>query len=177
MTLESIYYIGQTVSVIAILGTLVFVGIQVRHARLQTEQANTLARAEMSQSAGLKILELVDSWYQTKESAEFMHRALLTDAPLSRAEKQRFGARLLTLFTGIEVVAMLYREDLCDQGLYDRLMITSQVYCNRPQVQKWWHSGGRAFYLMPFRGTLDAMMPRADAVDEAVAEGEAAAAA
>ncbi|WP_339743422.1 hypothetical protein [uncultured Maricaulis sp.] len=175
MTLESIYYIGQTVSVIAILGSLVFVGIQVRHARLQTEQANTLARAEMSQSAGLKMLELLDSWYQTKESAEFMHRALRTDAPLSRAEKQRFGGRLVTLFSGIEVVAMLYREDLCDQSMYDRIMLTSQVYCNRPRVQKWWHSGGRAYYLMPFQGTLDAMMTRADAVDEAVAEGEAAA--
>lgn len=172
MTLESIYYVGQTISVIAILGSLVFVGIQVRHARLQTEQANTLARAEMSQSAGLKVLELQDGWYETTESAELMYRALETDAPLSRAEKLRFGVRMVTLFTGIEVVAMLYREGLCDQGMYDRVLLTGQAYCTRPRVQKWWRNVGRAYFLMPFLDTLDAMMTRADAPEPAVAAGE-----
>jgi len=170
MTLESIYYVGQTISVFALLASLVFVGIQVRHARQQTEQANKLARAEMSQSAGLKVLEFQDGWYETEESAELMSRALETDAPLSKAEKQRFGVRMVTLFTGIEVVAMLYREGLCDQGMYDRIMRTGQFYCTRPRVQKWWRNVGRAYFLMPFLGTMDEMMQRGAVPGEAVTE-------
>lgn len=46
MTLEAIYYIGQTIAVVAILASLIFVGMQVRQNTKQSEQANTLARAQ-----------------------------------------------------------------------------------------------------------------------------------
>ena len=46
MSLESIYYVGQTLAVIALIVSLVFVGIQVRISNQQTQQANKLARAE-----------------------------------------------------------------------------------------------------------------------------------
>jgi len=167
MMLESIYYVGQTISVIAILASLVFVGMQVRHARREAEQANAVARAELSQSAGLKVLEFQDKWYETTESAEFMTRVLETDEPLSRGEKHRFGIRMVTLFTGIEVVAMLFREGLCDQSLYDRMLVTAQAYCMRPRTRKWWHNVGRAYFLMPFRETLDEMMMRGEAANTA----------
>ena len=173
MTLEAIYYIGQTISVIAILASLVFVGIQVRHGRQQAENANTLARAEMSQSAGLKVLEFQDSWYATSESADLMSRALETDLPLSQAEKQRFGVRIVTLFTGIEIVAMLYREGLCDQIMYDRMLITARAYCSKPRVQKWWHHVGRSYFVMPFRGTVDEMIYSGEAATDAATEMDA----
>jgi len=40
MTLETIYYIGQTVAVIGILASLIFVGIQIRQ---NTEQSKAAA--------------------------------------------------------------------------------------------------------------------------------------
>lgn len=46
MTLETIYYIGQTIAVVAILASLIFVGMQVRQNTKQSEQANRLARAQ-----------------------------------------------------------------------------------------------------------------------------------
>lgn len=46
MSLENIYYIGQTISVIALIVSLVFVGMQVRLSNQQTKQANKLARAQ-----------------------------------------------------------------------------------------------------------------------------------
>ena len=46
MSLENIYYVGQTVSVIVLIISLVFVGLQIRVSNRQTEQANTLARAQ-----------------------------------------------------------------------------------------------------------------------------------
>lgn len=46
MSLESIYYIGQTIAVVAILASLIFVGMQVRQNTKQSEQANRLARAQ-----------------------------------------------------------------------------------------------------------------------------------
>lgn len=46
MSLENIYYIGQTISVVALIVSLVFVGMQVRLSNQQTKQANKLARAQ-----------------------------------------------------------------------------------------------------------------------------------
>lgn len=46
MSLENIYYIGQTISVVALVVSLVFVGMQVRLSNQQTKQANKLARAQ-----------------------------------------------------------------------------------------------------------------------------------
>jgi hypothetical protein len=175
MTLESIYYIGQTVAVVALLASLVFVGLQVRHARHQTEQANKLARAEMSLASAMKCVGFQDDWYATEESAGFMTRVLKSDAPLSVTDKHRFGVRMVTLFTSIEIVDMLYREELCDPYLYDRLLLTGEAYCALPQVQKWWARVGRAYFLMPFRDTMDAMMQRGQAAIDAGAGASAGA--
>lgn len=167
MTLESIYYVGQTVAVVALLASLVFVGLQVRHARQQTEQANKLARADMSLASSMKILGFTNDWYATEESASFMTRVLKTDTALSVTDKHRFGVRLVTMFTAIEVVDMLHREELCDRYLYDRLLLTGEAYCNIPHVQKWWARVGRSYFLMPFRDTLDTMMQRGQAAIDA----------
>ena len=172
MTLEAIYYIGQTVAVVALLASLVFVGLQVRHARQQSEQANRLARAEMSLTSAMQTLSMQDDWYATEESAAFMTRVLKADNPLSVADKHRFGIRMVSLFTAIETVEMLHREGLCDPNMYERLLLTGEAYCRVPQVQKWWDRVGRAYFLMPFRETLDELMQRGQAaIDAASAPG------
>jgi len=48
MTLEAIYYIGQTVAVVLIFPTLIFLAIQNRQSQKQIERANKIARAEFS---------------------------------------------------------------------------------------------------------------------------------
>ena len=48
MTLEEIYYIGQTVAVALIFPTLVFLAIQNRQSQKQMDRANEIARAEFS---------------------------------------------------------------------------------------------------------------------------------
>lgn len=160
MALEAIYYIGQTISVIAILGSLIFVGIQVRQGRHQTEQANKLARAELRQAAAMKCLEFQDSWYGSEESSDFMSRALQTDGPLTAADKNRFGIRTISLFTSIEITDRLWRQGLFDQKMYDRMLLVVAAYCAVPRVQKWWHSSGRDFFIMPFQGVVDDAVKR-----------------
>jgi hypothetical protein len=173
MTLETIYYIGQTVSAVAIMGSLIFVGIQVRLGHLQTEQANKLASAEMSQSTAMKASELQSSWYETEESADFMARALYTDAPLSIAEKNRLSVRLAGLFSSIEVANMLHRQGLYDQNMHDRLRRIGMSYCKLPRVQKWWRNVGQNYYLMSFRSIIEDMIKNGETLNDAVTEVDA----
>jgi hypothetical protein len=173
MTLETIYYIGQTASAVAIMGSLIFVGIQVRLGHLQTEQANKLAGAEMTQSTLMKTSEFQSSWYETEESADFMARALYTDAPLSIAQKNRLGIRLAALFTAMEVGYMLYRQGLYDQQAHDTGRVIVRVYCEMPRVQKWWRNAGRNVFIMPFQGVIDEMVKRSETANDAVVELDA----
>lgn len=48
MALETIYYIGQTVAALAIIASLGFVGVQIRQNTVQAEQANLLARVQVT---------------------------------------------------------------------------------------------------------------------------------
>lgn len=163
MTLETIYFVSQTISAIAIIGSLIFVGIQVRLGHRQTEQANSLVRAELTQSTILKCAEFQNGWYETEESAEFMFRALYADAPLSKAEKNRLGIRLAALFNTLQVADMLHRQGLYGQNMYDCLWPIGMAYCEVPRVQKWWRNIGRKVFLMPYQGVIDDMMTRGGA--------------
>ena len=49
MTLETLYYISQIVAVLAILGSLIFVGIQIRQNTKQAEEAERVARGQVVQ--------------------------------------------------------------------------------------------------------------------------------
>ena len=49
MTLETLYYVSQIVAVLAILGSLVFVGVQIRQNTKQAEEAERVARGQVLQ--------------------------------------------------------------------------------------------------------------------------------
>ncbi|MEK7264594.1 MAG: hypothetical protein AAB227_00720, partial [Pseudomonadota bacterium] len=61
MTLENIYYIGQTVAVVAVVASLVFVGLQVR-------QSARVAKAEMHANIMNHMPQLVLSWHLSEKS-------------------------------------------------------------------------------------------------------------
>jgi type II secretory pathway pseudopilin PulG len=155
MTLEEFYYIGQLISVVAILGTLIFVGLQVRQAKDQTEQANNLARAQLSATAWLGIGAFQDSWYATEESSIFFARALLTDEPLESNEKLRFSTRMITFISSIELTYSLRQQGLFDEELYVRSLKSLTAYAGYPRTQKWWNSVGRNNFIPPFQGVVD----------------------
>jgi hypothetical protein len=155
MTLEEFYYIGQSIAVVAILGTLIFVGLQVRQARDQTKQANTLSRAQLTTTAWLGANGFQDSWYATEESSNFMALELESDEPLEPGEKMRFSIRMVTIVSSVELSYSLLQQGLFDQELYARNVRTLTAYAARPRTQKWWHHVGRDYFTPPFQGVID----------------------
>jgi len=87
MTLESIYYIGQTVAVVAIMASLVFVGLQVRQ--------NTKATKA---SAAQAVHSNFSAWYQSVQSDRILSEIIIkgTKNYLSLTEIER--AQFVSLF-------------------------------------------------------------------------------
>lgn len=79
MTLENIYYVGQTIAVLAILASLGAIWFQMR-------QANRLAKLETTRMIWSDATEMLRSQVEDKEKADFLQRALFAGEKLSEAE-------------------------------------------------------------------------------------------
>lgn len=136
MTLESIYYIGQTVAVIAIVISLVFVGLQVRHSKQQTERANIIARTELSKNSLDFFLTTWGQYFATPDDAAFMQKALYTTEPLSEAEQVMFYRRInFVLIEGV-ISADVQASDLMSDTVFDGGADILRSFCAWPRPRR-----------------------------------------
>ncbi len=163
MTLESIYFISQIVAVIAILASLIFVGLQVRQSNRAAEQANTLAKADMTQASWDTILVTQAQMYSTPESADLMQRGLYGAAPLTDAEKLRFSINMSNMLSTVESGYVLWRQGLFDETSHQRTMRSMAVYFESPRVRKWWALARKDRFVPPFSEIIDKIAARAEA--------------
>ena len=88
MTLETIYYLSQTIAVMAIIGSLIFLGLQVRRAE-RVQRSASLSDILDAYS------DRTNTWLVTEpEVADLMQRGLHGLKYLNRIEKTRFGILL-----------------------------------------------------------------------------------
>ena len=155
MSLENLYYLSQILAVLAIIGSLVFVGIQVRQAAQRTEQANRLAEAELSEAAWTEIGALQNSWHQTAESSEFMFRAMRSADTLSEPELRRLNARLSILVGAIELSWELRQQGLFNAALFDANTRNLTAILSTPGGLHWWRTFGRIYFTNGFGAFLE----------------------
>lgn len=132
MTLETMYYISQTIAVVAIIGSLIFLGIQVR-------------RAEMAQRAASlnDVLDAysdrVNTWVVTEpEVADIVQRGLHGLKYLNRIEKTRFGFLLSHNVLQMQRVMELHaREYVTDTDYQAWLDFTLSIYRTKGGAEIW----------------------------------------
>lgn len=131
MTLENIYYIGQTVAVVAILASLVAIWIQMR-------QAHRLARLETTRAIWADAIEMLRSQAEDKEKAEFLQRALFTNDKLSDAEKTRLYLILSSLFVGMENGFAMAQSGMMEEKFWPRMRASIVDYLRPERGRRWW---------------------------------------
>lgn len=131
MTLENIYYIGQTIAVAAILATLGAVYWQVR-------QNNQIARATLTQSTWLQNTQMHAALYDSPEKAELMHRALFGTGPLSDVERLRIGTCLAVALGTHEAAFTLRKRGMIEEAAYRSCEEVTRRYLLSPIVRRWW---------------------------------------
>jgi hypothetical protein len=148
MTLESIYYIGQTVAVLAILASLVAL-------YFQQQQANKLAKSDMTQAAWNSLIATQAQMFSTAEGADFMQRGLYSAAPLTDAEKLRFSINMSNLMSAVESGYVLWRQGLFEETSHQRTLRSMAVYFESPRARKWWTLARKDRFIPPFRDVID----------------------
>ncbi len=131
MTLENIYYIGQTIAVVAILASLGAIWIQLR-------QSNRLAKLETTRSIWMDAGERVYSHVDDDEKAEFLQRALFSQDDLTDADKTRLYLILSSMFTTFENGFVMNQSGMMNERFWPRMRDSMRDYIRPERGRRWW---------------------------------------
>ena len=153
MTLENIYYIGQTIAVVAILASLAAIWIQMR-------QANRLAKLETSRAIWMDAGARITSQIEDAEKAEFLQRALFGADDLTAAEKTRLYLVLSSMFLVFENGFVMHRSGMMEERFWPRMRDSLHDYIAPERAQRWWRiARKRTFRANPeFIAEVDAVI-------------------
>lgn len=110
MSLESIYYVGQTISVLAVVVSLVFVGVQVRRAEIS-------ARIAAAETTHQRFAE----WYQSQlvpGVADLASRAHTDFESFSASERYSYICNVMAILLAIQDAHRKWREGSLPDGLW-----------------------------------------------------------
>jgi hypothetical protein len=146
MSLETVYYIGQTVAVIAILGSLVFVAYQ-------TRQTSRLARTELTRSLLAETRAFGDNLASSPELSEFIFNSRNATEMLEPKEFFRLAMYYASWFTGVESAFKIHKQNLMDASVYEHIRITTRTLdCVNMHI--WWQIARNA-YAADFASDVD----------------------
>ncbi|MEM7702594.1 MAG: hypothetical protein AAF251_11705 [Pseudomonadota bacterium] len=133
VTLEEIYYIGQTIAVVAILGSLGAIWVQMR-------KDHALARAEREQELMGGLNTLYDYLANDKEAVDSI-RACFQDYDGAPYDQQvKFG---YLVHRGVNLAQQAYylrRGNLYDPVLYESAFGLALMYLNTPGGRQHWRT-------------------------------------
>ncbi|MEP0190490.1 MAG: hypothetical protein ABJP70_07705 [Erythrobacter sp.] len=153
MTLEAIYFIGQTVAAFAIVGSLVFVGLQSR----QASKASELATLQVMQERfdGFRRLVVAD-----KELIDIYDRGLRDPVQLDEAELVRFRLMIFIAVEGAQASFLVKgnsAEAQAQFGALNRLFVQT---VGTPGGRAWWSMFGSTMH-PKFVAFMDQMLAQA----------------
>ena len=154
MTLEQAAFVAQIVSAIAVIASLIFVGIQLK-------RATSAIRASSSQAHSSMYTDLVQSIIDNADFARTWSVGLSDPKALSEAEWVRFVAYASALFRLYESSRVQWLNGRLDEEHWHTIERQAADFGHLPGLQLAWDL--RAHWFSPeFRAWFDAMTPPHD---------------
>ena len=140
MNWEAASAIAEILGVIAVIGSLIYVGRQVN-------QNTEIARANIVHETNSSSNQIYQLIAQDPELADIYDRGT-TGVSLSGVELRRFAALVTIYMTWLEDVdsqytAGLYFEYQFDEGLVEYMSREFSFFFSTPEVRHWWHDSGK----------------------------------
>jgi len=153
MNWDAIGAIGETIGSVAVIASLIYLGVQIRTNAKATEG---LVRRQIADSSQLAYLTAVDS----PEFSSLVVRALMSDADLESAEESQMIRFISAIFLNFEVAYHQY-----ESGLYDEweTVLTRRVrmmFNNSKFVREWWKDNKSDQFSESFCAAVDDVVAR-----------------
>ncbi len=156
MTLESIYFISQIVAVVAILASVVFVGLQIRQSNQAAGQANDLARAELTLIVLNEATAFSDRFIASTELASLRLKIMNDDKTLSDEEQVQAYYLIYKLISIYEKAYRLHCRNLIETETYVGLTRVLPTW-DGPKFRRWWERN-KVIYGPTFIAEIDRIL-------------------
>jgi hypothetical protein len=138
MTLEAVYFISQVVAAVALIGSLLFVGVQVRQNTQQAQQANRIAHAESLR----EMVQGPEYWhplFAVPGFAEEFRYCLNRYDTADPAVKTRFHGFMFSLWLHLDSMHRMQQRGLFDDDLSFRYIGAWKAMVSTPGGGAWWN--------------------------------------
>jgi hypothetical protein len=149
VTLEQIFYLSQSVASIAVVGTLIYLGLQVRSAERSQRAIMQQGRADR---ASLGALGLADP-----ELARVFGKATAGQTSLTRDEFTQWMMMCRALFLSGEDSYLQHKAGQLDQAAFDSYVEGVRYYMRSPGMRAAWQVS-RGQFGSDFRNFVDAIL-------------------
>ena len=146
MTIQDLGSIGELVAALATLVTLVYLAIQVRHAKQQFQESTQQARTQFTLERSDRTGDLQRAWFSPDGQNKTMTKALLTEEALTTEENFEFTVQMCIFFGEMLNSEYLHSHELVDSELLVLRKSIFSAYLMMPRVRQYWKSYGRQFY-------------------------------
>jgi hypothetical protein len=159
MTLENFANLAEVIGVVAVLASLIFVGVQIRQNTVQAKDANRLARAQMHQQIADGFTQVMS--FMTQVDNKVIEDLFLDGDPkaLSRADLQRFTATMMGLWKHLENVFYQQKEGFVSEAYWQSTCNYISLMIMRPGARWWWEER-KAVFASEFVEFVDALESR-----------------
>ena len=174
MTLENIFYLSQSIASVAVVGSLIYVGLQVRYAERSQRGLMQQARADRTSQASLAVAD--------PELARIWLKGGAGDTDLTPVEFTQWMLLARSAFLSGEDSILQYKAGLISKQTYDTYVAGARFFLARPGFRAAWKLS-RLQFGPEFRAFTDSILsevpvaPPGDGLAEwnALVEGERAA--
>lgn len=159
MTLEDVFYISQTVASVAVVGSLIYVGLQVRYAERSQRGLMQQARADRTSRASLT--------GANPDLARIWMKGLAGDGDFTPLEMTQWLLLTRAAFLSGEDSILQYKAALMSKETYDTYVAGARFYMGTPGFRAAWKMQ-RAHFGPEFRAFTDSIVnevPVAPGVD------------
>ena len=166
MTLEDIFYVSQTIASVAVVGSLIYVGLQVRYAERSQRGMMQQARADRTSQASLAVAD--------PELARIWLKGSAGDPDLTPVEFTQWMLLTRSAFLSGEDSILQYKAGLMSKETYDTYVAGVRFYMSRPGFRAAWKLS-RMQFGSEFRAFGDAVLREVpvSAADDGLAEWKA----
>jgi len=131
LTLEQVYFIGQTIAAIAVIISLIYVGFQVR----QNTQATQVSAAQAFVDAYNTFTSVLTD---TEDVADIFLRGSNDFQSLSNTERLRFTAAMGQLFRLFQAAHIQWQKSALDDDLWSGLLVAMGDTMQSSGAKEWW---------------------------------------
>ena len=151
MTLEQASLIAQIVSALAVIGSLIFVGVQLR-------QATNAVRASTSQAHSTTYHAIVENIVENGDFARIWREGLADFDSVSADKRVRFVAQVSALFRYYESSRVQWLRGQLDQEHWFSIERQVESLAAQPGIQSWWQLR-QHWHSDDFRRWFEAVQP------------------